>query len=252
MKTALNILACLVMSGLFAFGIHAAVTADDTRGVQEGLALALFGGTLSVATMVWIVRQRSIGRRAVSSNVNERLLLQRSKSFKLAGVAMFTLLALSFYLFDQAGSASERRAWLVPAGMWLFVGIALCALLMMFKSITLKLSPEGLDYSPFAVGVIAWRDVRGLQLRTLGRSELIVLDVSGPEKYKTTHRIRRMSLGLDRRVLGSEFAILAESVAERGDLIADEIRRRIVAFGDGRARPHNSPHSSQATLPEAS
>jgi hypothetical protein len=253
MRTALNIFVCLAMSGLLAFGIRVAVTADDPRSLQEGLGLAVLGGTLLVAVAAWLIRQRYAERRTISKDVHEHLLFRRSRYFNIAAAVMFALIALSFYLLDQAGSMSERRAWLLPVGMWLCAGVALSGLLLTIKrlTLTLMLSPEGLYYSPFAVGVITWRDVRGIQIKTLGRIELIVLDIATPEKYKSTHPIRRLSWGLDRKVLGSEFAIMADTLGEKTELIADEIRRRIKAFGKGRADSDVLPNPIQATVPEA-
>ncbi len=62
---------------------------------------------------------------------------------------------------------------------------------------TLRFSPEGLDFSGFGVGAIAWRDIRRAQAGLfLGRAPMVVLELQDEQKYLSRRaKSRRPAFG---------------------------------------------------------
>ena len=103
-----------------------------------------------------------------------------------------------------------------------------CMLTIQRRTLTLMLSPEGLRVTvPFEVGVITWQDIRGTHDQDPWPLRADRPRCSHP-RNQVTHPIRRLSWGLDRKVLGRR--VCNHGVTHLGEMpesIADEIRRRI-------------------------
>lgn len=242
----LSALGHLTFGAILAVGLYWAVTADDSTGVQGGLGLAILGATILVSLIARPVWRKRATRRRASQNVRDVVVFGYPMSRYLARAAGCSALAVSFHLLAQV---SERKSWLLSAGFWVIAGIALLALVAMHARTRLGLSPQGLDYSRLKVGVIPWHDIRGLRLAGEERDEGMVLDVVMRER--PTHFMERLLRGLDRTTPLSEFAITPAMFGETSELVADEINRRIKAFGKTRTSLDRQQDSPQETPTEA-
>jgi hypothetical protein len=96
---------------------------------------------------------------------------------------------------------------LAIAGLVVF-GIALIVFPIFGRMSTLKLSPQGLDYSGYACGSIAWPDIESVEADYVSRTFIVTLRLRDEEKY-----IQRGLRGIGlrrrwvRRLLWSPFSI---------------------------------------------
>lgn len=247
----LSVLAHLVFGAILAVGLYWAVTTDDSKDMQGGLGLAILGATILVFLVVRRVRRKRATRRTLSQDVRDVVLFGYPMSRYLARAASFAALAVSFHLMSQVYDVSESKPWLLTAGFWVFAGLVLLALIEMRARARLSLSPQGLDYSWFRVGMIPWHDIRGLRLTGSHRDEMIALDVVARERDRYPSLRERLFGSFDRSPLGSEFAITTKSFGEKTELVADEIKRRIEAFGNTHTSLDHQQDSPQVTPTEA-
>jgi len=133
-------------------------------------------------------------------------------------------------------SQEVRSVWTL-----LFAGAGICLALvtslvvlmyLVYGRIRLSLSDEGLDYSPFKCGPIAWQDIKGVDVRRFLSSDLISLELMEPEKYfargfpKTGHNIGRHV-----KAFSSPFVIAPKQLQATSDSILGAINVRLAVFG---------------------
>jgi hypothetical protein len=149
-------------------------------------------------------------------------------------------LAAAFYLIMQP--APERKLWFFQTGFALFAPLALIAVLTMGRRVSLTLTREGLDYTPFRIGLISWRGIRWFQIKRLRYFDAITLDIVAPERYRSRNILRRM--------LGEHFDVSPTVFGQDTEWLAYEIKKRITAFGP-RSKASRAPNSSHDTSTEA-
>jgi len=219
-------------------GIHAAVTGNQLVPGYDGLGIALFGGAM-LAAAVW----QQVGKVAhpdrPSSSATDVLILIQPVRKRMVMAALFVIVAVASYRLFR--SSPDRL--LFQAAFVVFGVMALVAMLAVGQRVSLTLTREGLDYSPFRVGLISWRDIRGVQIKRLRYFDTITLDVVAPESYRSRHILRR--------IFGARFDVSPTIFGQDTEWVASEIKKRIVAFGP-RSRPSPAPTSSHDTLTEAS
>jgi hypothetical protein len=240
MKRSALIPGYILLAGIFALGAYSAVTGSQIVPGYSGLGIALFAGAVLVAGF-WLHASKKAPDQVLTENATGMLLLTMPVRKKALHAAVLVAAAVAFFLLMQ--SAPERRLWFFQLGFGLFLVLALMALITLGRKVSLTLSSEGLDYTPFGVGVIAWRDIRSLHLKTVGQFQTIVLDVSAPGKY--------VSRRLLRRLFGQHFEVSAMIFGQEAEWLADQIKRRIVAFGPRSKASAVAPGSSHDTSTEA-
>jgi hypothetical protein len=144
-----------------------------------------------------------------------------SFSFLVAGFGC-ALIAL------EAGEEIENRIWAI-AGVVMFIGLPVLALVK-GHSASLKLSPEGLDFSGFRTGLIAWADLRTATIKTMGKVRYIALELRDPQKY-LARRPKSAWHFLEHFWPSSAFIFNPPAVGVESELILKAIQIRLSAFG---------------------
>jgi hypothetical protein len=114
-------------------------------------------------------------------------------------------------------------------GAVLFLGLPVLALFK-GRSASLELSPEGLDFSGFGTGPIAWADLRGATIKTTGKINYISLDLREPEKY-LARRPNSVWHFLERLRLASPFSFSPPAIGADLELVHKAIQIRLSTFG---------------------
>jgi len=114
------------------------------------------------------------------------------------------------------------------ARLWAWVGFvvfgaAAVAIPIRRRFVTLKMSPEGLDYSSFSVGPIAWRDIAEASISRMFRTESIRLRVLDDEKY-LGRRLRPMKAWLRWRIGVQDFDVSSQWLLKAIQLRLDHFR----------------------------
>jgi hypothetical protein len=120
---------------------------------------------------------------------------------------------------------------LAVAGLVVF-GTALIGLPVFLRTTTIRLSPQGLDYSGFPCGSIPWSDIESVEADYLSRTFIVTLRLRDEGKYA-----ERMLRGFSprqrwvRRFLGSPFSIPTIMFNVSPDWLRRAIEVRLDHFG---------------------
>ena len=229
----------VLFAGMFVTGIYSAATGTQLVPGYDGIGIALVSG-LVLAAAVWMRFKKTTAAMGVDGKATDVLVLAVPLRKRVVTAMLLIVLAVAFYLLMQ--SAPERRLWFFQASFALFAVLALIAVLAIGRRVSLTLSREGLDYTPFRVGLIAWRDIRGFRIKRTRYLDAIVLDVVAPERYRSRHILRR--------ILGAHFEVSPTIFGQDTEWLASEIKKRIVAFGP-RSRASREPSTSYEMSTEA-
>jgi hypothetical protein len=205
---------------MFVLGIYSAATGSRFLAGYDGLGIALFFGAILVCA-TWMRSRTAASVARSSGQANEVLVLTVPARKRLILAAIFVALAVGSYLLME--SAPARRALLFQLIFALFASVALMALIAASGRVSLTLTREGLDYTPFRVGLISWRDIRGFKIKRFRHLDAIALDIVAPEKYRSRHILRR--------ILGAHFDVSPTIFGQDTEWLASEIKKRITAFG---------------------
>lgn len=231
MKRLLRLRDFLVLGALVAFGIYLIVAGDSAEKRYAGIgSVILFGTLLGFAYFSARDEDRAPVLRR-TEDPREALELSDSGRDNTWMAAAFAAMAIGYFIFGRSDRTSGWNGLVLPIGIAFFSGMALYALRTREKPTALKLSPDGIDYSDFGVGAISWHDIGGVALGKMGRDEVIILDVVDPHKYQAR---KAGSSGVGRRrsvPSGFDFTIRAGRFTGDTELLADEIRKRVLAFG---------------------
>jgi hypothetical protein len=154
---------------------------------RDELSLTLLAGAFGciAAVMVAVGKLASpTARRHAAAAVDPgaTLVLTRSWFSVVVMMAMCATLAgaCALGLAGGIGDPFWRAAtWL---GLILFAALSLASPLRGRRA-WLRLSAEGLDYSEFKIGPIAWPDIQSVEMRVVLRSAVIALHLSDEQKY---------------------------------------------------------------------
>jgi hypothetical protein len=237
MKKGSLIAGYILLVAMFFGGVYSAVTGTQLAPGYDGIGVALFSG-LVLAAAVWTQSRKTAAVAGVNTKATDVLVFVMPVRKRLMAATLLTGLSAAFYLLMQ--SAPERKLWFFQAGFALFAALALVAVLTIGRQVSLTLTREGLDYTPFRVGLILWRDIRGFQIKRLRYFDSIALDIVAPERYRSRHILRR--------ILGAHFDVSPTIFGQDTEWLASEIKKRIVAFGP-RARELSSSFNTSTEAP---
>jgi hypothetical protein len=140
-----------------------------------------FGGSIPLA-IAMLISPTSWRLNPAARNPQATVLVTRSWTVT-AGLLLGLMLMASACIFALSSAANDGGdRSLAIAGLVLLVGTALGVLFLQL-SMSLKLSSEGLEFSAFKCGPIAWRDISAVSVERVLRSNLVSLHVSDEEKY---------------------------------------------------------------------
>ena len=146
-----------------------------------------------------------------------------------AGFALLAM-AIGFAFGTRAPDATLRViSW---CGM---IGSPLLAIMVLIvrRPASLRLTPEGLDFSAFKMGLIPWEDIRAARpMWALCRVPMVALDLNNEEAYQARRRGLHFPR-LDRFFLSSSFNLVSPAMEISCDMLAKAIEIRIAAFGRG-------------------
>jgi hypothetical protein len=239
-KKAHLIASYIFFAALFALGVYSAVTGSELVPGYSGLGIALFAGAVLLGGFWWRAK-RQAPDQVSSENATDVIRLTMPFGKKLLPAAILVAMTTAFFLLMQ--SVPERKLWFFQVGFGFFLVLTLMVLSTLGRTVRLTLSPEGLDSTAIGVGVIAWRDIRGLRVKTFRQLQAIQLDIVAPEKYPPRT--------LRRRLFGQHFEVSAMVFGQETDWLVDQIKRRIVAFGPRSKASAVAPGSSHDTSTEA-
>lgn len=224
----------LIIVIVTADGIYRAFTAETTAKLQGGLGVALLGAAF-LAGLIWSVLPRKAASKFAMSEIGDVVVFARHP-FSVVAVSIFlATVALGLFFMERAG-IHTHRAWLASVGKWIFAVFAVLSLILPWR-ITLRLTPQSLDHSPWPV--IPWTEIRKLSRKSSAGHDAIVLHLREPEKFRSRGWLKRLLGGAGRNTGKPDFVILPFLVGGDTDRIAREISRRILAFGVSRAAASN-------------
>jgi hypothetical protein len=211
---------------------------------RDGLSLTLLASALVcvACTMVAINKLVSTTARshaAAAADPGATLLLTRSWFSLALMMAMCAALAGACALGLAAGIAGPFWRAATWAGLVLFAAVAVVSPLRGRRT-WLRLSPEGLDYSEFKIGPIAWGDIQSAEEGTVLRSGVIALHLSDEQKYfQRGFKRPPRGLGWTRHMVPSEFLIPEAMFDLPVDWLLSAIQVRLDRFGT--SAPRHSP-----------
>jgi hypothetical protein len=199
-------------------------TSDTHRSTAIGSAL-IVGGLITFGIVSYIRHgDRRLYEAASNPAATLRVAHLRWKRIATAICSLMAAAGSAVILFDDTASASFRSS---AAGCAAIFGFFAFGLLALRHSASLVLSPEGLDYSVFGTGPIAWSDIRGVGLKRRFESQLIALDVAREGQYQR----RRAQSRPGGRVRLDEFTFSPTVVDLDPDIVLRAIEVRISTFG---------------------
>jgi len=221
--TALLVLAAAFMT----FAAFLPEGRPGTRYVMLGSVLFL-AGILKLCAISFLRRRDALFAQA-ADDANAILRLSRPFSDQIAIVICGWLTASGCVLFSLAGT-DLQFIFLSLALAALVGGAAAFATSKLRNPVTLTLSPQGLDYSVFKTGPIAWPDVVAAIPSSVGRVSVIALNLVDETKYLPRSGRLPGSWG-NRFFLSTSFAIQPKAFDVSAKLIMKAINTRLSAFG---------------------
>lgn len=197
-----------------------------TRYVMLGSVLFL-AGILKICA-VSLLRRRDTLFAQAADDANVVLRLSRPMSDQLAIVVCSWLATAGCVLFSLGGP-DLAFSLLSLALAALFGSGAAFATSKLRNPVTLTLSPQGLDYSVFKTGPIAWPDIVAAIPSSVGRVKVIALNLTDETKYLPRNGRLPGSWG-NRFLLSTSFAIQPKAFDVSPKLIMRAINTRLSAF----------------------
>lgn len=172
----------LLLVGLFFVLLMAARTAMDPEGVSAYWNVGLFFGAFIPISVPALVNPTAIKHRHASDHPQLAIKILRSWWTTGARLVGFLMMALACGWALASGIDDTFESGLAVAGVVLFAGLAL-SLIRLQVTVSLGLSPEGLDYSLFRMGPIPWQDIAAVEVERVLRTDAVVLYLRDEEKY---------------------------------------------------------------------
>ena len=226
----------LLTAPLF-FGAAVGLAYASTAAVSPVTERDFLGGSIICGAAVLLIvvacmRRSEPGTLEAAKDPNGIVhLAMRTVETRLAAIGLVLLAAGAGFLAFDGGSDIRPHV----AG-WLVMVCGVIAALKAFMSTRpgyLRLAPEGLDFSPFGVGPIPWKDIRAARsMWAFGRVQMVALDLDNEEVYQARRHGLRWRFA-ERLLLSSSFTLVPPSFEMTCDMLAKAIEIRIAAFGRG-------------------
>jgi hypothetical protein len=193
------------------------------------LGTVLFLAGILKLCAVSLLRRRDGLFAQAANDASATLRLSRPKPDRLAIVVCGWLAAAGSVLLSLGSSEllPAAAAFFLAA---LFGGMAAFATFKLRSPVTLRLSPQGLDYSVFKTGPIAWPDILAVNPASVGRVKVIALKLADETKYLPPSGRLPGSWG-NRFFLSTHFAFQSRAFGVSSKLIMRAINTRLSAFG---------------------
>jgi hypothetical protein len=214
----------------------AAIFLAWTATTRDELSLTLLAGALVCIAPVMVAVGKLMSptaRRHAAAAADPRatLVLTRSWFSVVVMTAMCAALAGACALGLTAGIIDPFWRAATWSGLVLFAALTVVSPLRGRRT-CLRLSPEGLDYSEFKIGPIAWADIRSAEERSVLRSATIALHLYDEQKYfQRGFKRPPRGLGWTRYVVPSEFLIPEAMFDVPVDWLLSTIQVRLDRFG---------------------
>jgi hypothetical protein len=221
-------LAMAMLWGLFmvfsAFGIDLLLR-GEVRG--DDLGMGLFWSGVLACTIGLLVNPFPWRKRREARDPTAQLLIKPP---------VLTIYGMIAGLVSMAASCAYVLATgpfdgLAVAGLVVF-GTALMGLPVFLRTTTIRLSPQGFNYSGFACGSIPWPDIESVEADCVFRTFIVTLRLRDEEKY-TERELK--GIGPRRRwvrqFLGSPFSIPTIMFNVSPDWLRRAIQVRLDHFG---------------------
>jgi hypothetical protein len=182
----------LLLVGLFVVFMKVAVDLLNGEIRTEHLGMTLFFGGFIPLSIAMLINPTSWRLRHNVGDPQAALTITRSWYVSVLLLMGALLMASACAYALASGSPDDGTHGLAAAGLLIFVGMALSVILL-HSTMSLKLSPEGLDFSGFKCGPIAWRDISAVAIERVFRTYVVAIQVRDEEKY-VQRGFRRLGL----------------------------------------------------------
>ncbi|HEX6119884.1 MAG TPA: hypothetical protein VFZ03_10590 [Dongiaceae bacterium] len=148
----------------------------------ENLGMTLFFGGFIPTSLVMLVNPTAWRLRHAVRNPNVPVKITRSWVVTV-GILIGALLMTSASVYALVSSPADDPS----RGLAIF-GLVVCPVaglgaVLMQVIVALTLSPEGLDFSAFKCGPIAWSDISAVYVQRMFRTYVVAVEVRDEEKY---------------------------------------------------------------------
>lgn len=224
-----NIVATVI---LIALVIEMILLATNGRMPEDEKA-KMIGGAVFVAAIIFggvffRFRRKEVLPLGMIDDPNAIIQIDLPPSEAKAFTAMFLFAAIGCGVMILGGLDGGDQVW--PwVGLLLFGGLSMLSLFRR-PTVSLRLSPEGIDHTGFKTGPIAWRDIQSATIKTMGRISYISLDLRNPQEY-LARRPRSFRHLLERLPLSKPFVFTPPSAGVSPESIVRAIEVRLSAFG---------------------
>jgi hypothetical protein len=214
----------------------AAIFLAWTATTRDELSLTLLSGALGCTAPVMVAIGKLVSPTArrhswAAADPGATLVLSRSWFSVALMMAMCAALAGACALGLAAGIADPFWRAATWSGLVLFAALAFASPLR-GRRVRLRLSADGLDYSEFKIGPIAWPDIQSVEERVVLRSAVIALHLSDEQKYfQRGFKRPARGLGWTRHLVPSEFLIPEAMFDVPIDWLLAAIKLRLDRYG---------------------
>jgi hypothetical protein len=178
-----NVVMTMILIVVLVYSIRAAVTGQIPHEKQT----TMIGGAILMTAIILggaflkFRRKRDPEPELINDpNAVIQIGLPGIETVVFATMMLFAAIGCTIMIFGGGlDSVDQMWAW---AGVLLFGGLTVF-LALRRQQISLRLSPEGIDYTVFRTGPIAWRDIQAATISTTGKLKQVALDVRNPQKY---------------------------------------------------------------------
>ena len=225
MKNFAYAIALIILSGAIIACVYATTVLDAPAQYACAGAAGLFASVLigSLCLRLLLQERQPPGLGDPGATV----VISQSKGGSIVIAAMFAAAAGSLYLIGRSEVVNPALIWI---GCFASIAVALVSLLGA-RSAWLRLSPSGLEYTPFRGGPISWSDIVGASVVELGKPLVVALEIRDVHRYKERGLFRDPMLLAERCVARTPFLLPAKMLRLAPTMLVDAVYCRIRAFG---------------------
>jgi hypothetical protein len=225
-----DVVVTVLLIAVVAVSIYLAVTGQIPQEKQ----ITLIGGAVLLAAIMlggaFYKFRRKEGAALVGiDDANAVIQVSLPPIEAKAFTAMFLFAAIGcgiMILGDDLDGGDQIWPW---CGLLLFGGLS-AFFLFRKQTVSLRLSPEGIDYTVFKTGTIAWRDIQAVAIKTMGKINYIALDLRNPQDY-LARRPKSFWHLLEHLPLAKPFTFSPPSAGVSPESIVKAIEVRLSTFG---------------------
>jgi hypothetical protein len=161
------------------------------------------------------------------SDPSTTVTISRSKTGAIVTTAMMAGISGSLYLMAVSALLNSTMIWIA---FWFCTALAAISLLGV-RGATLRLSPSGLEYTPFRGGPISWSDIADATVVELGSPFVVALALRDAQKYLKRGLSTEPMYLAERFIARTPFLLPARMLRLAPSTLVEGIHCRIRAFG---------------------